>query len=325
MKRFVIIFIFLIRLCEVIGQNDSLPYTLYRDNLILHTSIGINDAPFRLNDDFGQVNNLRYRANLNAIMGIGINYKWFALNFNFKLPGYLRSRSQYGETNYFDLGFSFEVKKWFFAMDIHGYNGFGLINADRISKNLEQTEENVLINDQLRSFSFSMNGYRFKNEEFKIKPAVGIAGRYHQPASTFYMKYTLNIHGIGSTDSIMPHSFFEIQRSLYRSHNISAFDLGVVPGWAYSNNNEGWQFGFLAGLGAVIQAKVYNYDNTSRGFLGLAPRLDLKFQFGYNVDNWFLMLTSSFDNKSIRFNDFRYSQNYYYLRLSYGYRFPEKK
>ncbi len=302
-------------------SNDSIPYELYKDQLVLHSSIGFNDAPFQLKGNFGNTDILRFRSNLNPIMGLGMAYKWFALNINFKLPGHLRNTEDYGKSNYFDLKVKFEIKRWFFRVDLHGYTGFGIKNARVINDSLPVSDEGIYYNDKIQSLSFSINAYRFKNPKFKIKPAIGIVGRYRNQASSFYMKYTINTHGVGATNGLVPNNFFDYSASVYESNTLSAFDFGAVPGYAFVNNKNGWQYGFLAGLGAVIQAKVFAFNGNSRGFLGLAPRLDLKAQAGYNVDDWFLMLTSSFDNKGIRFNNLRYRQMYYYMRLTYGYRF----
>lgn len=302
-------------------EKDSLPYELYKDQLVLHTSLGLNDAPFRLKGQFNDEEVLRYRANLNTIMGLGVAYKWFALNLNFKLPGYIRDTDDYGKTNYFDLGFKFALRRWFFQVDLHGYTGFGIKNAHLINDTLPVSPRNIYYNSKVQSLSLSLNGYRFENEQFKMKPAMGIVGRYTKETKSFYVKYTVNLHGIGATNGIIPDSYIDNTASIYKSTGITAFDFGAVPGFAYIKNQNGWQYSFLAGLGGVIQAKVFNYKGNSRGFLGLAPRLDLKAQAGYNVEKWFLMFTSSFDNKSIRFNNLKYRQIYYYLRLTYGYRF----
>ena len=302
-------------------ENDSVPYDLYKDQLVLHASMGLNDAPFQLKGKFGNASTLRFRSNLNPIMGFGVAYKWFALNLNFKLPGHIRNTDDYGSSNYYDLGVKFGIKRWFFKIDLHGYTGFGIKNARSINDSLPVSDEGIYYNDGIQSISFSINAYRFKNANFKMKPALGIVGRYLDKTSSFYMKYTINTHGVGASGGIVPSNFFDYSASVYEANTISAFDFGAVPGFAYVNNINGWQYSFLAGLGAVIQAKVFNFNGNSRGFLGLAPRLDLKAQAGYNVEKWFLMFTSSFDNKSIRFNDFRYRQIYYYLRLTYGYRF----
>ena len=322
-KKLFILCILFAQIC--VAQVDSIPYRMFKDNLVVHSSIGYNAAPFSLSGDFGQIDKLKYRANLNPIMGIGLAYKWFAINVNFKLPGYVRNTNDYGRTNYLDLGVKFGIRKWFFNIDLHAYRGFGVKNANSISGNLPVSDRDVFLNDKLNTFSFSINGYRFQRKSFNMKSALGIKGRYHDKASSFYIKYTVNIHGIDASNKIMPYTYFQNDKAIHRSNNISAFDFGAVPGWAHINNINGWQYGVLAGLGGVIQAKSYSFDGTNRGFLGIAPRLDLKVQGGYNVDNWFLMLTSSFDNKSIRFNEFQYQQVYYYVRLTYGYRFNKKE
>lgn len=310
-------------MCNLNAQqaNDSLPYRLLKKRIVWHGSLGLNDAPFRIRGNFGDQDVLKFRANSNPIIGVGFAYKWLALNLNIKLPGYLRDTEDYGKTNYFDLGVNFGIKKWYFAIDLHGYSGFGIKDAHLINDSLPVSDKNVYYNENIESLSLSVNAYRFRNGDFQMKPAKGIVGRYLEETQSFYMKYTVNVHGVGASNGIMPRNYFNYSESVYESNTISAFDFGVVPGAAYVNNIDGWQFGILAGLGAVIQAKVFSYQGNTRGFLGLAPRLDLKAQAGYNVDDWFLMLTSSFDNKSIRFNDFKYRQIYYYVRLTYGYRF----
>ena len=131
----------------------------------------------------------------------------------------------------------------------------------------------------------------------------------------------MNLHGISSPDGLLPYEYINDNRSILQSALMSVFDFGAVPSYVYGNNINGWQFGGFGGLGVVLQAKFYEFDNTTRGFLGLAPRIDLRLQGGYNVEKWFVMLDAAFDNKSIRFNDVRYRQNYYYLRFLYGYRF----
>lgn len=313
--------IFISILSNAQESKDTIPYELYKDQLVLHTSFGFNDAPFQLKGNFGNAETLRFRSNLNPILGVGMAYKWFALNINFKLPGHIRNTNDYGSSNYFDLGFKFGVKRWFFKVDLHGYTGFGIKNASAINDSLPVSDKGIYYNDNIQSLSFSINAYRFKNPLFKIKPAIGIVGRYTDKAKSFYMKYTINTHGVGASNGIVPSNFFDYSATVYESNTLSAFDFGVIPGFAYVQNINGWQYSFIAGLGAVIQAKVFAFNGNSRGFLGLAPRLDLKAQAGYNVDNWFFMFTSSFDNKSIRFNNLRYRQIYYYVRLTYGYRF----
>lgn len=303
------------------GQNERLPYVMYPDKVVLHTSFSLKNAPFKLRDNFGNFDKLNYRPNLNLVQGVGIAYKWFALDIGYKLPGHIRNTEKFGKTQYFDLGLQFSYKKWDFAIDFHDYKGYGIKNAKTISKDLPLSPSGYYLNKNVKSISFGINAYRFFNPELRMKPAVGIVGRYTAPVHGAYLRLTTNIHGISASNGLIPHDYLNTQASIHKANSISAFDFGAIPGYAYINNVEGWQFGAFLGLGAVIQTKFYSFDDTRRGFLGLAPRFDLKLQMGYNVDDWFLMLTSQFDHKSIRFNDFKYKQVYYYLRLTYGYRF----
>ncbi len=310
-----------IRAQEPDTSDTDLPYKMLKNRVVMHTSLGLNDAPFRLKGAFGQTDRLRYRSNMNAIMGLGIAYKWMAININFKLPGSLRNEKDYGATNYFDIGFKFGIKRWYFKVDLHRYQGFAIKNATTINDSIPVTAKGTYPNSDLQSTSFSTNVYRFRNSTFKMKPTEGIVGRYLSSAGSYYMKYTFNIHGISSDTQILPHQYMNQPYTILKAQNIAAIDFGIVPGLAYVTNKDGWQLGGLAGVGGVIQTKFYNAQGNSRGFLGLAPRIDLKLHAGYNVDNWFFMITSAFDNKSIRFDQLEYRQVYYYIRATYGYRF----
>lgn len=305
------------------AQDKRLPYVMYSDNVVAHTSLSLNSAPFKLRDNFGEFDKLKYKSNLNLIHGIGLAYKWFSLEFSYKLPGYVRNTDKFGKTKYFDLGLQFSYKKWDFAIAFAEYKGYGIKNAELISSSLPLSPSGYYLNSNIKSRSFGINAYRFFNPDLRMKPAVGIVGRYVAPIHGAYLRLTTNIHGISASNGLIPYQYINTPPSIHKSNSISAFDFGAVPGYGYINNVDGWQFGAFAGIGAVIQSKFYNFENTRRGFIGLAPRFDLKMQFGFNVENWFLMLTSEFDHKSIRFKDFRYTQTYYNLRLTYGYRFSD--
>jgi len=303
------------------SQDNRLPYTMYTDKMVLHTSLSIKNAPFKLQDNFGDFDELNFRPNLNLVQGFGLAYKWFALEISYKLPGHLRNTERFGKTKYFDIGFQFSHKTWDFSLNFIDYKGFGIKNASVISNNLPLSPSEYYLNQGIRSTSFGINAYKFFNPYLRMEPAVGMVGRYTAPVHGAYLRLTTNIHGISANNGIIPHQYLNTTSSIHKANSISAFDFGAIPGYAYINNVEGWQFGAFAGLGMVIQSKFYNFGNTNRGFLGLAPRLDFKLQAGYNVENWFLMLTSEFDQKSIRFKEFRYNQTYYNLRLTFGNRF----
>lgn len=324
--RKVYLIVFLLFNFTIQGQTDTLPYNMFKDRFVLKSSLGYNSAPFSIRGNFdGEKEVLKYRANMNAVMGVDFSYKWLSIGLNFTLPGYLKDTDKFGETQYFDFNFNVDVKKWFLTFDIHNYTGFSLLNAKRFSPTLVAPGNRNQLKPKMQSASISINAYRFQNVNFKMKPALGIVGNYKQEVKSFYVKYTTNLHGISSPDGLLPHEYINDNRSILQSTLMSAFDFGAVPGYVYVNNINGWQFGGFAGLGVVLQAKFYEFDNTTRGFLGLAPRIDLRLQGGYNVEDWFVMFDAAFDNKSIRFNDVQFRQSYYYIRLLYGYRFEKKK
>jgi hypothetical protein len=99
----------------------------------------------------------------------------------------------------------------------------------------------------------------------------------------------------------------------------------VIPGYAYVNKIKNWQFSGNFGLGAVLQSKFYEVNGTTRSFAGLAPRYDVRLVGGYNVDTYYVMLVTDFDNKSISFNDLTYRQWYYSVRITGGIRLDRKE
>ena len=301
------------------SQNDSVPYELLEDKWILSSTLGYNTAPFIIKDDFGLTENtLNYKANMNPVLGFGFTHRWISLGFSFKLPGYIRDTQKFGETEYFDFDFRLNLWGWHFSGDIHYYDGFRIVN-NSIEQNASNNQSLIL--KDLNTFSTSLNGYYFLDSTYNTKAAFGMVGKYNAPTYSFYVKNTLNVHRIkNEQDKLLPPPLNNQGPSIWGAHNIGAVDGGIVPGFAYVNNINGWQFGGMVGAGAVVQAKYFSFSNQTRVFFGLAPRVDLNFYAGYNKNNWFVMLHTNLDNKSIRFNDFTYRQIYYYIRLTIGIR-----
>lgn len=318
MKWYVLFFLIL-NFMSLYSQSDSKPYVLLEDKYIISSTLGYNTAPFILKDDFGLTDNkISYKANMNPVLGFGFTHKWISLGFSFKLPGYLRNTDEYGKSEYLDFDFRLNLLGWHFSGDFHYYEGFRLVNSS-----LESAPNNSkpIIYNNLSTFSTSLNGYYFFDSTYNTKAAFGMSGLYNTSSYSFYIKNTLNIHRIkNNQNQLIPSYLNSTGPSLWEAHNIGAVDGGVIPGFAYVNNIKGWQFGGMIGIGAVIQAKNYSFSDQTRVFFGLAPRLDLNFYAGYNKNNWFVMLHTNLDNKSIRFNDFTYRQIYYYIRLTLGIR-----
>jgi hypothetical protein len=308
------------------AQQDSLPYSLYGDKIVLYSDLGFNTAPINLKYHFrDDIRHLRYRNNSNLVLGLGFSYKWFALRLGINLPVPLRS-GRYGKTQYFDLGFDFTVRKLFFDVDYHLYQGYALKNAWRWNDSIDGKRPHLLRPD-INSASFSVNVWHFRSKDFKMQAMRGKTGSYDRDIESWYFKYTLNIHGMNTDGNqpIVPYELHDSLESKTLSHGITALDFGVVPGYAYIKRWKQFQIGAMAGLGVVIQSKFYSYPEQTRGFLGLAPRFDFKFIAGYNRPKYFLMLLTDFDNKSIRFNNFRYGQTYYQLKIVGGIRLDKKK
>ncbi|SFT46569.1 protein of unknown function [Lishizhenia tianjinensis] len=313
-------------LVSLFVRAQELPYEMHKDRIIVHPSMGFRTAPFSLKSEFNQeIDRINFRPNLNAIAGIGMTYKWISFNLRFKLPGYLRNTDKFGKTEYLDLSASFPWKGWFFNGNLNTYRGFAIKNAANIDASLGNQHSNNKLQNSTQNSSISIAAWKFFNPEFKVKPAMGIAGRYTAQAHSFYVKPTIDVHGVSDPEHILPYQFFDTTVSVYRAQNLSSIDMGAVPGFAYVNNINGWQYGGWAGVGGVLQTKFFSADKVARGFIGLSPRVDINLKGGYNVDDWFVMLNAQYNNKRIRFNQLSYRQSYYSFTLTGGYRFKYKK
>lgn len=308
-------------------KTDSKAYTLMRDKVVCFSDFGFNTAPFRIRfvNEQQEKMKLRYRNNLSAVWGFGISYKWFALRLGLAIPGNLRSVSKYGKTDYFDIGFDFTFRKMFFDVDFHSYDGYAIKNAYRWNDTLSKEMPHD-IRSATNAGSFSINSWYFHSKDLKMQALRGKTGFYNKEVRTWYLKGTINIHGVSNDGgSLVPDMLVDSLNSKTGTTALRAFDFGVIPGYAYVNRYKNWQYSAMIGFGPVIQSKFYNVNGDGRGILGLAPRYDIRVIVGYNVPRWFLMFVTDFDNKSIRINDLRYRQSYYSLKLVAGIRLDTRK
>ncbi|MFN5879752.1 MAG: hypothetical protein ACK44B_12845, partial [Flavobacteriales bacterium] len=119
------------------GQNDSLPYTLYKDNIVLYSDIGYSSAPFTINYDFtSDIDKIKYKNNFRTIIGLGICYKWLAIRLGIPLPGYFKPVSRFGKTIPINLGIDFTIKKIFCDLDFRYYQGYAIKDALRWNNSL---------------------------------------------------------------------------------------------------------------------------------------------------------------------------------------------
>lgn len=303
-------------------KADSSHYEIYKDRLILHTSLGYSTAPFSLNYEFSpSVDKLNYKANMNPVLGVGFAYKWAALNIRFRLPGYIRNVREFGRTNYLDLGFKFNIKRLLFSISTHFYNGFTLADASTISPEITPEGVNNQIRNDLSTASFSLKTWYFKNKKYNLKASEGIRGLYKGESYSPYLKGALNIFGVNGDSSLAPFTFLDTSKTIIQTEGMSAIDLSFLPGFAYVNNIDGWQFGFWTGLGIAAQLKFLNHPEQAKVRLGLRPRLDINLFGGYNIEDWFVLLHANFDNRSIAFDGLSFRQQYYTVSLSLGHRF----
>ncbi len=321
-----ILYIIIFITASVWGQTDSSAYTSFKKKLIIYADLGYTTAPFSLNYNFTpEIDKLKYRNNFRTVLGFGVSYKWFALRVGIPLPGNVRPISQYGNTVHYDLGVDFTIKKTFCDLDIRNYQGYAIKNAKDWNDTLNDLKPND-IRSITNAVSLSANIWYFHDHNFKMSALKGKTAHYNKEVKTWYIKSSLNIFGVGNGDnSLIPVELIDTLNSKTGTNVISSVDLGVIPGYAYVNKINNWQFSVIGGLGAAIQGKFYSVDKVPRGFLGLAPRYDIKLIGGYSVPKYFLFLVTDFDNKSIRFSDFVYRQSFYSIKLVGGWRFDVKE
>jgi hypothetical protein len=307
-------------------KSDSLAYRTFSDELVVYSDYGFGTAPFsiKFENKFVEKQSIRYRNNYQTVLGLGFSYKWLSLRFGIPIPGNLRPISKFGRSESFNLGFDFSFKKFHFDVALRSNSGYAVKNANQWNDTLTELFPND-IRPNTNNISLSLNTYYFHNKQFKIQALIGKTAYYTQEVKTFYLKGTLNLHVVNNSSSLIPADIFSPTNTKTQSNYYSAFDFGILPGYAYVNNKKNWQYSARIGFGPVLQLKAYETDQTIRSFLGLAPRYDIRFLGGYNVPEYFVMLITEFDNKSVRFTDLQYRTSFYAIKLVAGYRFLDSK
>jgi hypothetical protein len=312
---------FILLHANAFSQTDTSAYTKFSKNWVWFSDLGFNTGPFsvKFKDENGEKINLKFRNNIRPSLGFGFNYKWLSLRLSFPILGDFKPVSKFGKSNLFNLGFDFAFKKTYFEFSFFNYKGYSILDANRYDTTLTADFPNDILNE-VNNVSFSINSWYFHNKQFKMSPLKGKTALYNKEVQTFYLKSTLNVHGVGNTGSIIPEYIQNPSNSKTGATTISAFDFGAIPGYAYVNRKNNWQYSAMIGFGPVIQTKFYIIDGTTRSVLGLAPRYDIRFVAGYNKPRYFIMLQTNFDNKSIRFTDLRYISTFYSIKLVAGIR-----
>lgn len=307
----------------LLSQKDSSAYTLFNKQWIIYSDLGYTSAPFSISYPYStSISKIQYKNNYRTVLGLGVSYKWFALRLGIPLPGYTRPVNKYGETSPFNIGFDFSFKKFYCDFDIRYFKGYAIKDAFQWDDSLNATQPND-IQPSMQASSFSSNVWYFHHKDFKMSALKGKTGHYNSKVHTWYVKNTFNIFGVSNDkNTLIPESLVTTSKDKTEAGYLSALDIGVVPGYAYVDKIKNWQFAVMGGLGGVIQAKFYGGNVPARGFIGLAPRYDIRLLGGYTVPNYFVFLVTDFDNKSIRFGDLIYRQHFYAIKLVAGKRFP---
>ncbi|MCH2230387.1 MAG: DUF4421 family protein [Crocinitomicaceae bacterium] len=327
MKKNTIIFFFSILLgtLSLSQENDTLPYEFFKERIVLLADVGFNSAPFSIKDNYKLgVKKIRYKNNIKPAVGLGFAYKWFGLRIGFTLPLNMLDENKYGDTQYFELAIKANIKQTFCSIDLRSYNGYAVKDAYKFNDSLSAVTPNALM-PFTRSASLSANVWYFRDKNFKMQAFQGRSAHFKEESKTWYFKGTLNFFGVSNDNStIIPKELADtIDRKSARG--IGAIDLGFIPGYAYGNRINNWQFGLFAGIGGVVQSKYYQKDGITRSFLGIAPRVDFKIAGGYSRRNYFVLLSSDFDIKSLKIQEMSYNQTYYNIRLMAGIRLHTKK
>lgn len=306
-------------------ENDSLPFQLFKDRVVLFGDLGFNSAPFSIKDnyEFG-VKKLKFKNNLRAVLGLGFAYRWFSLRIGFALPGQILSEAKYGKTEYFDVGLKFNLKQTYCTLDLRSYHGYAIKDAYKWNDTLSESTPNDL-RAGTRSANVSANVWWFLSKEFHMKAVLGTAGHFTGESKTWYLKTSLNYFGIANDYGTIVPAELSDSSDRTNANIVGAIDLGLVPGYAYSNRINNWQFSVFAGLGGVIQSKFYTKADVTRSFLGIAPRVDFRLAGGYTKQKFFVLLATDFDIKSLKIQDLSYNQTFYSVKLISGVRIPTKR
>lgn len=323
-----VFFLLLITSVNAVCQEDTLDYTMYKDKYVWYADLGFRAAPFNIKYDFpnSDLNRLNYKHNFTPIGGVGFSYKWFGLRIGFSIPSYMRSVNKYGRSKFTGIGLKFNIKQTFWDIDYRVNTGYAIKQGPQLG----DTSNVYGIRNEMQTAGFSINSWYFRSKNYRMQPVLGIVGDFKRSSGTWYFKWTLNLFGVGNgqdstAKSIIPKELIDTTETVTRASVAYAFDIGLVPGYAYTHRHNNWQASVFGGLGGVIQTKSYSVKNLTRGFIGLAPRVDLRFVGGYSTSKYFCLFVTEFDIKSINFRDTKYTQTFYSLQVMGGIRLDKKK
>tara|TARA_B110000046_G_scaffold107294_1_gene114695 strand:+ start:8796 stop:9788 length:993 start_codon:yes stop_codon:yes gene_type:complete len=294
----------------------------FKNKKVFYLDVGYNSAPFKIDSPYGNESvTLKYKNNFKTLLGIGFAYKWFHLRIGFPVFNYIKPVEEWGATNQFNVGLNFTIRKFFFDLDFKTVQGYAVKNYASLDSSFVSMNTPQRLFPEIRTTNFSLNGWYFNDRDFKMSALRGMQAHYNKPVHTWYVKGTMNIYGLDNNEkTIIPTELSELNNDKTQASTLSAFDFGLIPGYAYVNRIKNWQFSGWLGIGGVIQSKFYVFSKGTRGFLGLAPRYDIRLLGGYSDKKFFAFFVTEFDNKSIRFSDLKYNLNFYSIKIMAGIR-----
>lgn len=311
---------------SVPGEIEESAYISYKDNAIVYLDLGYNAAPASIKYNFANgIDKIKLRHNFKTMLGFGFSYKWFSIRLGAALVGNVRPVSRYGKANYIDLGVNFSIKKTYSELDFKSYSGYVIKDAKDWDTSYNDIRPNNT-GESIRSYNVAFAMWYFDNVKFRIDPFRGIKGQYTHAVTTWYLDGKLDLYGIvNDFGRIIPAQLFDSTNTKTASSSFAALDIGVIPGVGHVNKVKNWQFGAMFAFGPRIQVKSYTVFGAPTNLLGLVARYDVRLIAGYTVPQFFAMFSLEVDNKSIVFQELKYRQSFYRMRLSIGYRFKTKE
>ena len=324
MKKIVLFFLLLSNF-SFSQESDTIPFNSYRDRIVIYGDIGTNSSHFTLQDNFNLgVEKLNYKHNIKTILGIGLAYRWFALHLGFALSGNLKSTSKFGNSKYFNLKIRGAYKQIYYYAGIRSYRGFYLKNEFEWNDSLSSFQPNGIY-PNISSNSLEVDVWYLVSKKFDMHAVLGRVGHYKRFAQTLYFRNSINAFNINNkTESVIPQPLTDSTDRM-NANSIGVIELSFIPGYAFVNRYNDWQYSAFGGIGVAFQSTYYIKDKISRSFTGLAPRFDFRVSFGYNVENYFLTMEGTYNIRSVKIQSLKYNQSYYTVRLLGGYRFKTKK
>jgi hypothetical protein len=304
---------------KIVAQ-DSLPYILYSDKLVLYSDFGVPGSPFKFDIPISSSKNttLKYKSNPKTVVGFGIAYKWFSARLGISSRDYLLSTTGFGTSKYFDVGLDFSVKNFFYDFDLHVTKGYAITHAKTFTDTIN-VKGNVVKPNTITT-TISNHLWYFQNKNIKMRAMLGKTGRYLKSEGSFFAKGIFAVLGVEDKNGIGPQELNVQNISKTSATNLLSWDLGFIPGYVYVHHYKGFQISTLFGVGAVTQLKGYQAQNINRIYVGLAPRVDFKLMTSYHRKKWFITFLADLDRKSIKFGNLHYKQSYYLFRFTLGFR-----